>query len=304
MSNNRRKRIWPYLLAAAAAVLLLCGLWMHRRPEPPVETEPAPTTEAPTEPVTEPEPETEPEPVVDPAALREIDWAALKERNEDVVGWIYVPDTPIDYPVMWKQSDNTYYNRRDIDRTQGSYRGVYVDGDDVPEMTALHNLLYGHHMKDGSMFTAVCDFKDEEFFRTHQRLYFYTPEHVFILKPIACLYADGIAERRRIFFRDREDFDHYVEWMSCGCDFRDIPKEGINQLFTLVTCSYELGHESRTLLQCCEIEPDGTPAERVKVEETELPDWAEQLRESTEKMLLEAREEEAEKKELEPEKKE
>ena len=142
------------------------------------------------------------------------------------------------------------------------------------------------------MFTAVCDFKDEEFFREHDRLYYYTPEHCFILKPIACLWVDGVAERRRIFFRDRQDFDDYVEWMTFGCDFREIPEGGINQLFTLVTCSYELGHDSRTLLQCYEVWPDGTPVEREEVKELELPDWAEQLRVSTDNMLRKAREEE------------
>ena len=80
--------------------------------------------------------------------------------------------------------------------------------------------------------------------------------------------------------------------MSYGCDYREIPEEGINQLFTLVTCSYELGHDSRTLLQCCEVLPDGTPVERAEVKELELPGWAEELRENTEKMLLKAREEE------------
>ena len=72
----------------------------------------------------------------------------------------------------------------------------------------------------------------------------------------------------------------------------EIPEEGINQLFTLVTCSYELGHDSRTLLECCEVWPDGTPVERAEVEEMELPDWAEQLRVSTDNMLQKAREEE------------
>ena len=103
---------------------------------------------------------------------------------------------------------------------------------------------------------------------------------------------DGVAERRRIFFRDRQDFDDYVEWMTYGCDFREIPEGGINQLFTLVTCSYELGHDSRTLLECCEVLPDGTPVEREEVKEMELPDWAEELRVSTDRMLTKAREEE------------
>ncbi|MBQ7536237.1 MAG: class B sortase [Stomatobaculum sp.] len=292
--NNRKKiPLWAGILVIVI-IAVLAGIWLAgllKKPEPPVETEA--TTTAPVIIETEPpEPETEPPMPVDPLALREIDWEGLEKRNSDVVGWIFVPGTVIDYPVMWKQADNTYYNRRDIDRTQGSYRGVYMDGDDSPNMTSLHILLYGHHMKDQTMFTPVCDFKDEKFFKEHDRLYFYTPEHCFILKPIACLYADGIAERRRIFFRDREDFDHYVEWMSYGCDYREIPEEGINQLFTLVTCSYELGHDSRTLLQCCEVLPDGTPVERAEVKELELPGWAEELRENTEKMLLKAREEE------------
>lgn len=257
------------------------------KPAPPAETEVSLPTE--TEPEETEPPETEPV-LVDPVTLREIDWEGLKKRNPDVAAWIYVPGTPIDYPVMWKEADNDYYNRRDIDRTPGSWRGVYLDGDDAPDMSRLHNLFYGHHMKDGTMFTAVCDFKDEAFFREHDRLYLYTPEHVFILKPAACLYADGIPERRRTFFRDRPDFDHYVDWMTSGCSFRDLPEEGVNQLFTFVTCSYEMGHESRTLLMCSEITADGKQVPRAPVRRLRLPYWAEDLRINTERMLREVRE--------------
>ncbi len=290
-NNRKRNLLWAAILVIVAAAVL-AGIWFSgilKKPEPPAET----TTAAPVIVETEPpEPETEPPMPVDPNALREIDWKGLQERNSDVVGWIYVPGTVIDYPVLWKQADNDYYNRRDIDRNKGSYRGVYMDGDDALDMSSLHILLYGHHMKDQTMFTPVCDFKEEAFFREHDRLYYYTPEHCFILKPISCLYVDGVAERRRIFFRDRQDFDDYVEWMTYGCDFREIPEGGINQLFTLVTCSYELGHDSRTLLECCEVLPDGTPVEREEVKEMELPDWAEELRVSTDRMLTKAREEE------------
>ena len=218
-------------------------------------------------PVAEGVPETEAPPPRDEYAERVIDFAALKQRNEDVVAWIFIPDTVIDYPVLYRRGDNEYYLHRDIDRVS-SYNGIYLDADDEPDMSCLHNVFYGHHMKNGSMFTAICSFKDEAYFRTHERVYLYTPDHTYILKPLACLYTDPAPEKRRVKFEDRLEFNAYVEKMTRGCSYREIPEGGADRLFSFVTCSYEFNN-ARTILYCSEVDAGGTPvapAEQLKKE--------------------------------------
>ncbi len=205
----------------------------------------------------ETEPETEAEPR-DPDAERTIDFTSLRERNPDVVAWLYIPGTVINYPILWRENDNSYYLRRDIDKKEGSYEGVYLDGEDRPDLSGLQNLFYGHHMKNRTMFTAICDFKEESFFAEHRKLYLYTPEHTYILRPMACLYTDAGAEKRRIRFADRMEFDAYVDQMTRGCAFRDLPAGGIDRLFSFVTCSYEFS-DARTILYCYETDTAGNP---------------------------------------------
>ena len=197
-------------------------------------------------------------PVQDPDAERVIDFAALKAKNPDVVGWIYVPGTVVNYPILHREADNEYYLRRDIDGREGSYDGVFLDGDDTAEFSKLQNLIYGHHMKNGTMFTPLISFKRKSFFEEHTRVYLYTPEHTYILKPLASLYTDAGEDKRRIDFSDRREFNAYVDQMTRGCEFRDLPAEGIDKLFSFVTCSYEFS-DARTILYCYEVDAAGNP---------------------------------------------
>lgn len=232
-------------LAALAAVLF----FTRTKPEPPVETTAAETVIA-IETETEPETEAEPEPE-DPYLTCPEDLEALKARNSDFIGWLYIPDTTVSYPVLWKENDNDFYLHHDIDR-KDSYYGIFLDGQDLPDFSKRHNIIYGHHMKNGTMFTPICDFKDESFFRDHRSVYIYTPERTIVLRTIACFYTQDISyERRRSDFESTEDFRKYIETMTAGCSFRELPEEVPARLFSFVTCSYE-GPNTRTILYCVE----------------------------------------------------
>jgi len=204
-------------------------------------------------------------PEQDADAARVIDFAALKAKNPDVVAWLYVPGTDVNYPILYREADNEYYLRRDIDGREGSYDGVFLDGDDAPDFSKLQNLMYGHHMKNGTMFTPLVNFKKKSFFEAHQRVYLYTPEHTYILKPLAALYTDAGEDKRRIEFSDRREFNAYVDQMTKGCEFRDLPAEGIDKLFSFVTCSYEF-NDARTILYCYEVDAAGNPVKPAAIE--------------------------------------
>ena len=265
---QRRHRIAAALMVLLS-VLIAVKLWdymSHLKKYEEMATTAAETTV--TEPeTTEPEttePETE---AADPDLLREIDFKSLQERNKDVVGWIYVPGTVINYPVLWREDDNNYYLRRDIDRREGSYDGIFMDGADSADISERQILFYGHHMKNRTMFTQVCDFKEEDFFKEHRKAYFYTPDHTYVLRTMACLYTDSGADKRKMEFADQLEFDAYVNEMTKRCSFREIPEGGVEQIFTLVTCSYEF-NDARTLLYCYEVDADGNPVRSHDAEES------------------------------------
>lgn len=193
----------------------------------------------------------------EPDFLTKIDFNALKQRNSDVVGWIYIPDTVISYPVLWKQNDNDYYLHRDIDK-KSSYEGIFLDGADKPDFSEKQNLIYGHHMKNGTMFAGLSSFKEQSYFMAHRTVYLYTPAKTYRLRTMACMYTGSGAEKRKISFADQTEFDAYVDQMTKDCAFREIPAGGISQLFALVTCSYEYSN-ARTILYCYEADMDGKP---------------------------------------------
>ena len=266
MNKEQRRHRIAAALMVLLSILIAVKLWDYvshlkkyeEMPSTAVETTAPPTTAPETEPETEPE-------IIDPELLREIDFKSLKEKNEDVVGWIYIPDTVINYPVLWRKDDNNYYLRRDIDKREGSYDGIFMDGSDRPDMSQRQILFYGHHMKNGTMFTKICDYKEEDFFKEHRKVYFYTPDHAYALRTMACLYTDSSPEKRKIDFKDQLEFDAYVNEMTKRCSFREIPEGGVEQIFSFVTCSYEF-NDARTILYCYEVDSHGDPVRSTEAE--------------------------------------
>ena len=195
----------------------------------------------------------------DPDFTKKIDFNALKAINPDVVAWLYIPGTSpeISYPVMWKENDNNYYLHRDINQKQ-SYEGVFLDGADKPDFSSTQNLIYGHHMKNGTMFAGLARFKEQDYFSQHRTLYLYTPAKTYRLRTFSCSFTDAGAERRKTVFTDQTEFDAYVDKMTKDCTFREIPQGGIAQMFALVTCSYEYNN-ARTILYCYEADAYGKP---------------------------------------------
>lgn len=181
-----------------------------------------------------------------------IDFESLWEKNPDVVGWITIPDTKVDYPILHTDNNETYLHQ-DFDGNKSPYGTIFLDCDSESDFSGWNNPIYGHHMRDGSMFKDVVKFKDEDFFKEHQYFEIYTPERTIHLKAIACYYSnsDGIVRKTR--FKGQEDFDMWLEERLKPCSYAEVPENSVKSVFTLVTCSYEM-RDARTLLFAVEVE--------------------------------------------------
>jgi len=104
------------------------------------------------------------------------DVAALQRRNPDCVGWISVPGTGIDYPLMWTPGEPEKYLRLDFEGCYSDYGTPFLDG--RSSLSQGNLLLYAHNMFDGSMFTPLIHFPDEEYAREHSRIVLETAEGV------------------------------------------------------------------------------------------------------------------------------
>ena len=110
-------------------------------------------------------------------ALLEVDLAALREVNEDVIGWICIPDTPVSYPLMQGETNNYYLNRT-WKKKAISVGSIFLEHLNSPDFTDFNTLVYGHNMNDKSMFGALGNYKDKSYWEEHPYIYIVTDSGV------------------------------------------------------------------------------------------------------------------------------
>ncbi|WP_097003344.1 class B sortase [Lacrimispora amygdalina] len=181
------------------------------------------------------------EPYVSP-----IDFDKLKKINPDVVGWILIEGTNIDYPIVRTDNNDTYLDT-DFEGKKNPSGAIFLDCDSEPDFSGRHNIIYGHHMKNGSMFKDIIKYKDESFYQAHQTIVIYTPQQEFHLRPVTVLYTDAGGIRRKTKFDSDASFQSYVDEMTKNGQFYQAPQKPVDTLWSFVTCSYEFD-DARTIL--------------------------------------------------------
>ena len=105
----------------------------------------------------------------------EVDWEALQKKNEDLIAWILIPSVEISYPVL-QGDDNEYYLHRDFNREYLYAGSIFMDKDNSPSFINYNTILYGHNMRDGSMFAGLKDFLDVGAYQLCRYFWVLTPE--------------------------------------------------------------------------------------------------------------------------------
>ena len=109
-----------------------------------------------------------------PENLPEINFRALQEVNPDVIGWIYRPDTTINYPVV-QGDDNAYYLKHLADGTENRNGCPFLDVQNRPDFTDDNSIIYGHHMQNGTMSAGISWYEDQSYYDEHPVMYLMTP---------------------------------------------------------------------------------------------------------------------------------
>lgn len=103
------------------------------------------------------------------------DFEELQETNEDIYAWIIVPGTQVDYPILQSGTDN-YYLDHNLDHSTGYPGCIYSNSCNARDFSDKNTVLYGHNMKNGSMFGCLHEFEDADFFDENRWIYVYTPK--------------------------------------------------------------------------------------------------------------------------------
>lgn len=103
------------------------------------------------------------------------DFTELRETNEDIYAWIIIPGTNVDYPVLQSDEDN-YYLDKNLDHSTGYPGCIYTNKCNAKSFDDMHTVLYGHNMKNDSMFGSLHDYEEQENFDTNRLIYVYTED--------------------------------------------------------------------------------------------------------------------------------
>lgn len=191
--------------------------------------------------------------------LPSVDFDELEAINPDVVGWIYVPGTPINYPVV-QTTDNTTYLRKLFDGTPNGSGTVFMDCDDTaPGGIDQQTTLYGHHTQDGKMFRAIDYALDQDKFDQIDAVYYMTRDATYVCRPLMdCLVEDTFTDARIATFEDEGAFSSHLTTMrgmaKAVAEDVDERQASAENVLTLVTCSGEIIPRTTRAAMVCTIE--------------------------------------------------
>lgn len=173
-----------------------------------------------------------------------IDFESLREINEDVYAWITIPGTIIDYPILQHETDNTYYLNYTIDGMEGYPGCIYTENINAKDFSDNNTAIYGHNMRNGTMFTDLHKFRDAEFFKENDTVYIYTPNKQLTYKIFAAYLYDDRHLMNSFDFSNQEVYSNYLSEIQAmdseDVNIRkDIQVTDSDKIITLITCIRE-----------------------------------------------------------------
>lgn len=182
-----------------------------------------------------------------------VDWEGLWKINADVYAWISIPGTKIDYPILQHPSDNSYYLNYNIDGSYGYPGCIYTENLNAKDFTDPNTVIYGHNMKNGSMFAGLHQYEDKVFFEKNDTVIIYTPDETFTYTIFAAYIYDDRHLLYSFDFANEEVYAAYLDEVKNKRDLnanirKDIELTKEDRIITLVTCMSKQP-EKRLLVQ-------------------------------------------------------
>jgi len=181
-------------------------------------------------------------------SLEQIDLETLQAVNPEVIGWICIPDTVISYPLL-RGEDNDFYLKHTWDRASHSGGSIFMDWRSSADLTDFNTIIYGHRMRDGSMFGALKHYKDREFWGEHPSVYITDENGVHVYDIFAAWEPSTKSIVYTLDFDSDETRQRFLDtctkgsWLDPGVTLnRD------SRILTLSTCTGR-GHATRWVVQ-------------------------------------------------------
>ena len=195
-------------------------------------------TEAPEDDNTETEPAGEDPSVVLPT----VDFDALRETGPDIIGWLTLPDTAINYPVT-QTDDNEYYLHHLYDGTYNKTGCLFADYENQEDFSDRNTIIYGHNMRDGSMFATLNEYDEQSYYDGHPQMYLVTPDGGYVVEIFTAFVAKPSESGSdtspwRLSFKDDGAYTTWLSEMAGRSVIEtDVTVTSSDKVLTLSTCT-------------------------------------------------------------------
>jgi len=169
----------------------------------------------------------------------EVDFSTVRKEGPNVLGWLYCKDTMINYPVVI-YSDNNHYLTHDYTGSHSSSGALFFDFRLTSQLIEDNLIIYGHHMKDRSMFGSLLQYQKQSYYQAHPTMYLITPEKNYRIDLFAAWFTDSELENFPIQFDTEQKRRSFVQMAIANSMFtpNDESYYSDAKIISLVTCAY------------------------------------------------------------------
>ena len=169
--------------------------------------------------------------------LAETDLDALRQVNEDIIGWILIPDTVINYPLL-QGEDNDYYLKHTWQGKKNVAGAIFMEYRNEPDYEDFNTILYGHNMNNGSMFASLRRYAGEKYWKKHPYVYLATDAGVYRYEVFSAYRADVGSTTYGLSFQQEETRKEFlIHALENSKINTGVIPEITDRILTLSTCS-------------------------------------------------------------------
>lgn len=170
-----------------------------------------------------------------------IDFEALQKMNPDIVGWIYFEGIDINYPVV-KHTDNDYYLDHMFNGEVNSSGSIFLDANNDSDFSDKNSILYGHHMKNGTMFSKITNYTEQSYYDEHKVAYLLTADKNYKVSLFSG-YSTGASDTAWKISFTNDDFLSWINQVIQKSYFAsEVSPKADDRIITFSTCSYEFNN--------------------------------------------------------------
>lgn len=180
-----------------------------------------------------------------------VDFNTLKRLNKDVVAWITLSGTSIDYPIV-KGSNNTEYLTRLFSGEANSAGSLFMDYHNNSKFSNRNTVIFGHNMQDGTMFNTLLQYATQSFYTSHPAFDIQTPDGDYTAEPIAAFFTDSAYSNvvKRTFATNAAFLQYVDKCIRASSIQTETAVSATDKLVTFVTCDDDYSANRRFLVVC------------------------------------------------------